>query len=72
MANNKRPKTIGEAIQRLKLYNEKAKTLHGRKYIRMVASPNNSITLRFSPDAVEYETRGADEEEVPSGSSPPE
>lgn len=28
----------------------------------MVSSPNNTITLRFSPQGVEYETRGADEE----------
>ena len=62
MANNKRPKTIGEAIQRLKLFNEKAETLHGRKYILMVTGPNNSFTVRFFPDAVEYYTQGADEE----------
>ena len=62
MANNKRPKTISEAIQRLKLFNEKATTLQGRKYIPMVTSPNNSFTVRFSPDAVEYHTQGADEE----------
>jgi hypothetical protein len=62
MANKKQPKTIGEAIQRLELYNQKARTLRGRKYIPMVSSPNNRITLRFSPEEVEYETQGADEE----------
>jgi hypothetical protein len=60
MANNKQPKTIGEAVQRLKLFNEKAKTLHGRKFIPQVS--NNGFTWSVSPDAVTYETHGPDEE----------
>lgn len=62
MASNKPPKTVGEAVQRLKLFNEKLQTLRGRKFIPMVTRPNNRITWRFSEDAAEYETQGPDEE----------
>ena len=62
MANNKRPKTIGEAFHRLKLFNEKAKTLHGRKFIPQVS--NNRFMWSLSADevTVTYETQGPDEE----------
>ena len=62
MAWNKSPKTIGEAVQRLKLFNETLQTLRERKFISQASSPNIRITWRFSPDGATYEKQGPDEE----------
>jgi hypothetical protein len=60
MANNRRPATIGEAIQRLKLFNEKLQTLRERKFIPQMR--NNSFTLTFSSNTATWETEGPEEE----------
>ena len=63
MANNKPPTTIGEAVQKLKLFNEKVLTLRRRNFIPQVFGTDHGITLRFSPDKpLTIEKHGADEE----------
>ena len=56
MANSKPPKTVGEAVQRLKLFNEKLRTLRGRKFIPMMT--NAGFTWTLSQDEATFETRG--------------
>jgi hypothetical protein len=60
MANSRPPKTVGEAVQRLKLFNERLRTLRGRKFIPMMKEAG--FTWTFSQDEAAYETRGPDEE----------
>ena len=57
------PIGTAKAVERLKLFNEKIRTLRDRNFIRQVFNPNHGITFEFdSEKPPTFERLGADEE----------